>query len=150
MSDAKGVLEEDVKTLHKMGYAQELARNMSTFLELCDLVLDHLCAVWRDQFAGSGHKRRRRRGGRNWLACRRRLRVTLLTRHGANRLRLPDSGRALSLELDSRRTLLGLAHGLDELIGLVTVLAAINVGTYYFFIGSFAPLWALKTPTLIR
>ena len=51
----------------------------------------------------------------------------------------PTAGRAVSLGRDPGRARLGLGTAWFNLAGLVTVLAAINVGTFQFAASSFWP-----------
>ena len=105
---------EDVKVLHGMGYAQELSRSMSKFsnFAISFSIICILSGGINSLRSGDLVGRRRGRGHR----LDRRLPVLGHVRagHGADRLGLPDGGRALPLGLDPRRPLLGLAHRLAE------------------------------------
>ena len=137
--DAKTVAD-DVRTLHRLGYAQELARVPRRVLELRHLAVDHLHPGRRPHVVPRRLLLRRRGGDRHRLAARVPVLAVRGGDDGADRLarsRRPagcTTGRPI---LGGRGW--GWATAWFNLAGLVTVLAAINVGTFRFAVGAFAP-----------
>ena len=142
MTDA--IHEEDVKTLHKMGYAQELARRMSHFSNFA-ISFSIICVL-------SGGINSLAQGtsgvggaaiGVGWLVgggC------ALLFSLGMAQISsaYPTAGGLYHWSSILGGRFWGWLTAWMNLIGLVTVLAAINVGTYSFFIGSFAPMLGIQ------
>ena len=125
--------QADIKILHTMGYAQELERRMSRFSNFAiSFPSSAFCPA-----ASIRWPRRRGAGGASigigWpLGCF--ISGVFAVAMGADRLGLSDGGRALSLGLDSRQPgFTGWLTAWLNLLGLVTVLGAINVGTWGFF-----------------
>ena len=107
--------EDDVKTLHQMGYAQELARRMSGFSNFA-ISFSIICILAGGITAfplAYLDRRRRSRAAIGWID-RRPVRAGRRPRHGADRLGLSDRRRPLSLVLDPGRPRLGLGCGLDQ------------------------------------
>jgi amino acid transporter len=134
---ADAALDDDVKVLHNMGYAQELTRSMGRFSNFA-ISFSIICIL---------------SGGINSLA-----QATAGAGGAAIGLGWPLGclisgvfGLAMAQIASAYPTAGGLYHwgsilgnrftgwltAWFNLLGLVTVLAAINVGTYYFFIGAF-------------
>jgi amino acid transporter len=132
-------LDEDVKILHSMGYAQELARRLSRFSNFA-ISFSIICIL---------------SGGINSLA-----QATSGAGGAAIGLGWPLGvlvsgvfGIAMAQIASAFPTAGGLYHwgsilgnrftgwltAWFNLLGLITVLGAINVGTYYFFLGAFGP-----------
>ena len=113
-SDDRNVIDEDVKVLHHMGYAQELARRMGGFSNFA-ISFSIICILaggitaFPVAFSAGGAVL-----GRDRLADRRPVRAGRRPRHGADRLGLPDRGRPLSLGLDPGRPRLWLGLRLDQ------------------------------------
>jgi amino acid transporter len=133
------VLTDDIRTLHRMGYAQELARSMSGFSNLA-LSMSIICIL-----AGgltSFHLGYCSVGGASigigWpLACLFSLVVAATMAQLASAFPTAGGLYHWSAILGGRGW--GWTTGWFNLAGLVTVLAAINVGTFEFFVQSFFP-----------
>jgi amino acid transporter len=144
VSDQPGEPADDVATLHAMGYAQELARSMGRFSNFA-ISFSIICIL---------------AGGINSLA-----QATSGAGGAAIGLGWPiGGGCALLFALGMAQiasaypTAGGLYHWSSilggrfwgwltawfNLIGLITVLAAINVGTFGFFVGAFGPALGVK------
>lgn len=135
-----GAASDDVKTLHKMGYAQELARNMGHFSNFA-ISFSIICIL-------SGGINSLAQGtsgvggaalGIGWLvggACALLFSLCMAQISSA----YPTAGGLYHWSSILGGRFWGWLTAWFNLIGLITVLAAINVGTYYFFIGSFAPM----------
>ena len=136
---ADAALDEDVKVLHSMGYAQELSRRLGRFSNFA-ISFSIICIL---------------SGGINSLA-----QATSGAGGAAIGLGWPLGvfisgvfGLAMAQIASAYPTAGGLYHwgsilgnrftgwltAWFNLLGLITVLGAINVGTYYFFIGAFGP-----------
>ena len=136
-------LDEDVKILHSMGYAQELARRLGRFSNFA-ISFSIICIL---------------SGGINSLA-----QATSGAGGASIGLGWPLGvfisgvfGLAMAQIASAYPTAGGLYHwgsilgnrftgwltAWFNLLGLVTVLAAINVGTYYFFMGAFGARFGL-------
>ena len=135
------VIADDVRTLERLGYAQELARRMSGFSNLA-ISMSIICIL-----AGgitSFHLGYASVGGAaigiGWpLACLFSLIVALTMGQVASSFPTAGGLYHWSAILGGRGW--GWATAWFNLAGLVTVLAAINVGTFQFVAGEFAPSW---------
>ena len=138
-SGTDAALDDDVKVLHSMGYAQELSRRLSRFSNFA-ISFSIICIL---------------SGGINSLA-----QATSGAGGAAIGLGWPLGvfisgvfGLAMAQIASAFPTAGGLYHwgsilgnrftgwltAWFNLLGLITVLGAINVGTYYFFLGAFGP-----------
>lgn len=135
-----GSSEEDIKTLHKMGYAQELSRSMGHFSNFA-ISFSIICILsgginsLAQGTSGAGGAAL----GIGWLVgggC------ALLFALGMAQIAsaYPTAGGLYHWSSILGGRFWGWLTAWMNLLGLITVLAAINVGTYYFFIGSFAPM----------
>lgn len=138
-------IADDVHTLHRMGYAQELARRMSGFSNLA-ISLSIICILaggitsFHLGFCSVGGAAI----GIGWpLACLFSLTVALTMGQVASAF--PTAGGLYHWAAILGGRGWGWATAWFNLAGLVTVLAAINVGTFQFGAGSFAPEW-LESP----
>jgi amino acid transporter len=143
-------LDEDVKILHSMGYAQELARRLGRFSNFA-ISFSIICIL---------------SGGINSLA-----QATSGAGGAAIGLGWPLGvfisgvfGLAMAQIASAYPTAGGLYHwgsilgnrftgwltAWFNMLGLVTVLGAINVGTYYFFFGAFGPALGMEDTTTVR
>jgi len=142
--------DEDVKILHSMGYAQELARRLGRFSNFA-ISFSIICIL---------------SGGINSLA-----QATSGAGGAAIGIGWPLGvfisgvfGLAMAQIASAYPTAGGLYHwgsilgnrftgwltAWFNLLGLVTVLGAINVGTYYFFFGAFGPALGMEDTTTVR
>lgn len=136
---------EDVRTLEALGYAQELGRGMSGFSNFA-ISLSVICIL-----AGgvtSFHLGLSSVGGAaiglGWpLACLFSLLFALAMAHLASAF--PTAGGLYHWAAILGGRGLGWATAWFNLVGLVTVLSAINVGAYQFLVGSLGP--ELGVPT---
>ncbi|MBL8536973.1 MAG: amino acid permease [Hyphomonadaceae bacterium] len=135
---------DDVKTLHKMGYAQELARRMGHFSNFA-ISFSIICILsgginsLAQGTSGAGGAAL----GIGWLvggAC------ALLFTLGMAQIAsaYPTAGGLYHWSSILGGRFWGWLTAWFNLLGLITVLSAINVGTYYFFIGSFAPMLGVE------
>lgn len=140
----------DVKVLHDMGYAQELERRMSRFSNFA-ISFSIICIVsgginsLAQATSGAGGASI----GIGWpLGC-------LVS--GVFALAMAQIGSAYPTAgglyhwgsiLGSR--FVGWVTAWFNLLGLVTVLGAINVGTYYFFFGAFGPALGMQDTIPVR
>jgi amino acid transporter len=143
-----GVIAEDVKTLHSMGYAQELMRRMSGFSNfaisfsiICILAGGitsfqmGLCSVGGASI------------GIGWpLCCAFSLCIALTMGQVASAFPTAGGLYHWSSILGGRGW--GWATAWFNLVGLVTVLAAINVGAYLFIMSSLGPLFGVDLNTM--
>lgn len=133
------VVADDIRTLHRMGYAQELARRMSGFSNLA-ISMSIICIL-----AGgltSFHLGFGSVGGASigigWpLACGFSLIVAATMAQLASAF--PTAGGLYHWAAILGGRGWGWITAWFNLAGLVTVLAAINVGTYEFFVQAFFP-----------
>ena len=148
MSGAKGIPElsqndpnqaDDVSTLHRMGYAQELSRNMGKFSNfaisfsiICILSGGINSLAQGTSGAGGGAL------GIGWLVG---GAVALLFAFGMAQISsaFPTAGGLYHWSSILGGRFWGWLTAWMNLLGLITVLAAINVGTYAFMIGAFGP-----------
>jgi amino acid transporter len=144
-SEPSKTVDDDLKVLHSMGYAQELARNMKgirnfaiSFSIIC--ILSGGINSLGQGISGVGGAAI----GIGWiLGCA----VSFIFALGMAQIgsAYPTAG-----GLHHWGSILG-GRGYGwltawlNLIGLVTVLGAINVGTFNFFIGAFGPALGLET-----
>jgi amino acid transporter len=138
------IIAQDVKTLHSMGYAQELSRRMKAFSNFA-IAFSIICILsgginsLGQGISGVGGASI----GIGWpLGCL----ISLLFGLGMAQIAsaYPTAGGLYhwSSILGGRGW--GWATAWLNLLGLVTVLGAINVGTFYFFIGAFGPSLGLE------
>lgn len=139
----EAIIAEDVKTLHSMGYAQELLRRMSGFSNFA-IAFSIICIL-----AGgltSFHLGFNSVGGAaigiGWPACCLLSLATAMTM-GQIASAFPTAGGLYhwSSILGGRGW--GWATAWFNLVGLITVLAAINVGAYQFMLNSLGPLFGV-------
>jgi amino acid transporter len=133
------IASDDVKTLHKMGYAQELSRNMGHFSNFA-ISFSIICILsgginsLAQGTSGAGGASL----GIGWLlggAC------AILFALGMAQIAsaFPTAGGLYHWSSTLGGRFWGWLTAWMNLLGLITVLAAINVGTYLFFIGAFGP-----------
>lgn len=150
MSDQGKSTSEDVKTLHKMGYAQELSRDMGHFSNFA-ISFSIICILsgginsLAQGTSGAGGAAL----GIGWLVgggC------ALLFALGMAQIAsaYPTAGGLYHWSSILGGRFWGWLTAWMNLLGLITVLAAINVGTYYFFIGSFAPMLGITDSYLTK
>ncbi|MCB4769039.1 amino acid permease [Ancylobacter sp. Lp-2] len=140
----------DVKILHDMGYAQELERRMSRFSNFA-ISFSIICILsgginsLAQATSGAGGAAI----GLGWP-----LGVAI---SGVFALAMAQIGSAYPTAgglyhwgsiLGNRFT--GWVTAWFNLLGLVTVLGAINVGTYYFFFGAFGPMLGMEDTVTVR
>jgi amino acid transporter len=139
-SGSATAMDEDVKVLHSMGYAQELARRLSRFSNFA-ISFSIICILsgginsLAQATSGAGGAAI----GYGWpLGC-------LIS--GVFGLAMAQISSAFPTAgglyhwgsiLGNRFT--GWLTAWFNMLGLITVLGAINVGTYYYFLGAFGPM----------
>ncbi len=142
---------EDVKVLHSMGYAQELERRMSQFSNFA-VSFSIICILsgginsLAQATAGAGGAAI----GIGWpLGCF----VSLVFAVAMAQISsaYPTAGGLYHWGSILGNRFTGWLTAWFNLLGLVTVLGAINVGTYYFFMGSFGTSYfGLEDSTTVR
>lgn len=142
---------EDVKVLHSMGYAQELERRMSQFSNFA-VSFSIICILsgginsLAQATSGAGGAAI----GIGWpLGCF----VSLVFAVAMAQISsaYPTAGGLYHWGSILGNRFTGWLTAWFNLLGLVTVLGAINVGTYYFFMGSFGtPYFGLEDTTATR
>jgi amino acid transporter len=145
----EAAINDDVRTLHALGYAQELARRMHAFSSLA-LSLSIICIL--SGGVTSFHLGLSSVGGASiglgWpLACVFSLAVALTMGQLASAF--PTAGGLYHWASILGGRGWGWATAWFNLAGLITVLAAINVGTYRFAVAALGPrlglgAWALE------
>jgi len=137
--------DEDLKVLHSMGYAQELARNMKGFQNFA-ISFSIICILsgginsLGQGISGVGGAAI----GIGWLVG---CAVSFVFALGMAQIgsAYPTAGGLYHWGSILGGRGLGWLTAWLNLLGLVTVLGAINVGTYNFFIGAFGPALGLTT-----
>jgi amino acid transporter len=143
-SDDKSVLAEDVKVLHGMGYAQELSRRMHAFSNFA-ISFSIICIL-----SGGINSLGQATAGAGGIAIGLGWPIgVLISGVFAMALAQISSAYPTAGGLYHWGSILGnrftgwLAAWLN-LLGLITVLGAINVGTFYFFFGAFGPQFGIE------
>lgn len=138
-SDEAQVIAEDIKTLHGMGYAQELARSMKSFSNFA-ISFSIICILsgginsLGQAISGAGGAAI----GIGWpIGCL----ISLVFALGLAQISsaYPTAGGLYHWGSILGNVGIGWVTAWLNLIGLITVLGAINIGTYSFFIGAFGP-----------
>lgn len=141
---------EDVKVLHSMGYAQELERRMSQFSNFA-VSFSIICILsgginsLAQATSGAGGAAI----GIGWpLGCF----VSLVFAVAMAQIgsAYPTAGGLYHWGSILGNRFTGWLTAWFNLLGLVTVLGAINVGTYYFFMGAFGATLGLEDSTTTR
>ncbi|KQS97845.1 MULTISPECIES: amino acid permease [unclassified Rhizobium] len=142
---------EDLKVLHSMGYAQELERRMSSFSNFA-VSFSIICILsgginsLAQATSGAGGAAI----GIGWpVGCF----VSLVFAVAMAQISsaYPTAGGLYHWGSILGNRFTGWVTAWFNLLGLVTVLGAINVGTYYFFMGSFGtPYFGLEDSTTVR
>lgn len=129
--------DEDTKQLHSMGYAQELARNMSSFSNFA-ISFSIICILsgginsLAQATSGAGGAAI----GIGWpLGCL--ISAVFAIAMAQISSAFPTAGGLYHWGSILGNRFTGWLTAWFNLLGLVTVLGAINVGTYYFFLGAF-------------
>ncbi|MSP83743.1 MAG: amino acid permease [Alphaproteobacteria bacterium] len=139
-----GDTAEDVKTLHGMGYAQELLRRMGGFSNfaisfsiICILSGGINSVAQGVSGVGGGAL------GIGWIVG---CALTMFFALGMGQIAsaYPTAGGLYHWGSILGGRWWGWVTAWLNLLGLITVLGAINVGTYYFFIGSFAGMLGIE------
>lgn len=136
---------DDLKVLHSMGYAQELARNMKGFQNFA-ISFSIICILsgginsLGQGISGVGGAAI----GIGWIAG---CAVTFIFALGMAQISsaYPTAGGLYHWSSILGGRGYGWLTAWLNLLGLVTVLGAINVGTYNFFIGAFGPMLGLES-----
>ena len=131
--------DEDTKQLHSMGYAQELARNMSSFSNFA-ISFSIICILsgginsLAQATSGAGGAAI----GIGWpLGCL--ISAVFAVAMAQISSAFPTAGGLYHWGSILGNRFTGWLTAWFNLLGLITVLGAINVGTYYFFLGAFGP-----------
>ncbi len=150
LNDEQAMIAEDVKQLHSLGYAQELSRRMKQFSNFA-ISMSIICILSgginsiAQAVSGVGGAAI----GIGWpIGCL----ISLLFALGLAQISssFPTAGGLYHWGSILGGRVWGWVTAWLNLIGLVTVLGAINVGTYFFFIGAFGPLLGLADSTALK
>jgi amino acid transporter len=142
--------QEDVKVLHSMGYAQELERRMSRFSNFA-ISFSIICILsgginsLGQATAGAGGAAI----GIGWPlgVIFSGLFALALAQISSS---FPTAGGLYHWGSILGNRFTGWLSAWLNLLGLITVLGAINVGTYYFFFGAFGPALGMEDTTVNR
>ena len=141
---------EDVKVLHSMGYAQELERRMSQFSNFA-VSFSIICILsgginsLAQATSGAGGAAI----GIGWpLGCF--ISLVFAVAMAQISSAYPTAGGLYHWGSILGNRFTGWLTAWFNLLGLVTVLGAINVGTYYFFMGAFGATLGLEDSTTVR
>ncbi|HEY4344428.1 MAG TPA: amino acid permease [Parvibaculum sp.] len=145
-----GDISEDVKILHSMGYAQELKRSMGGFSNFA-ISFSIICILsgginsLAQATSGAG-------GigiGLGWpIGCL--ISGVFALAMGQIASAYPTAGGLYHWGSILGNRFTGWVTAWFNLLGLVTVLGAINVGTYYFFFGAFGPIFGMEDTITVR
>ncbi len=142
--------DEDVKLLHSMGYAQELLRNMGAFSNFA-ISFSIICIL-----SGGINSLAQATSGAGGIAIGIGWPIGVMV-SGVFAFAMAQIASAYPTAgglyhwgsiLGNRFT--GWLTAWFNLLGLVTVMGAINVGTYYFFFGAFGPALGMEDTTTVR
>ena len=140
MSYTEADKKEDVKVLHGMGYAQELSRGMSRFSNFA-ISFSIICIL----SGGINSLRpgdlvgRRRGGGIGWIVgCG--VSAVFAVAMAQIASAYPTAGGLYHWGSILGNRFTGWVTAWLNLLGLITVMGAINIGTAFFFTGTFGPL----------
>lgn len=149
-SPGAGDISDDVKILHSMGYAQELKRSMGAFSNFA-ISFSIICILsgginsLAQATSGAG-------GigiGIGWpLGCL--ISGVFALAMGQIASAYPTAGGLYHWGSILGNRFTGWLTAWFNLLGLVTVLGAINVGTYYFFFGAFGPTFGMEDTITVR
>jgi amino acid transporter len=143
-SDSKSVADQDVKVLHDMGYAQELSRSMGAFQNFA--ISFSIICIMSGGINSLGQATSGVGGaaiGIGWpVGCLMSLVFALaLAEIGSA---YPTAGGLYHWGSILGNRFTGWLSAWLNLLGLVTVLGAINIGTWYFMFGAFGPALGLE------
>ena len=142
------IAEEDKRTLHSMGYAQELLRSMRTFQNFA-ISFSIICILSGgiNSFSQGLSSVGGASIGFGWplgFACSMLFALAM----GQIGSAYPTAGGLYHWASILGGRGLGWVTAWFNLVGLITVLAAINVGTYLYLVGSLAPYLGIDTGPL--
>ncbi|MGO6699125.1 amino acid permease [Rhizobium ruizarguesonis] len=142
--------KQDVHILHSMGYAQELERRMSSFSNFA--ISFSIICILSGGINSLGQATSGAGGaaiGIGWpLGCL----ISFIFALGLAQIgsAYPTAGGLYHWGSILGNRFTGLLSAWLNLLGLVTVLGAINVGTFYFFFGAFGPQFGIEDTLLHR
>lgn len=147
---APGELDDDVKVLHNMGYAQELSRRMGSFQNFA--ISFSIICILSGGINSLGQATSGVGGaaiGIGWpVGCAMSFLFALaLAQIGSA---YPTAGGLYHWGSILGNRFTGWLSAWLNLLGLITVLGAINVGTWYFLLGSFGPMLGLEDTIMNR
>ncbi len=148
--DDKQIANQDVKVLHEMGYAQELSRSMGAFQNFA--ISFSIICIMSGGINSLGQATSGVGGaaiGIGWpVGCLMSLVFALgLAEIGSA---YPTAGGLYHWGSILGNRFTGWLSAWLNLLGLVTVLGAINIGTWYFFFGAFGPALGLEDTLTMR
>ena len=148
--DDKQVASQDVKVLHEMGYAQELSRSMGAFQNFA--ISFSIICIMSGGINSLGQATSGVGGaaiGIGWpLGCLMSLVFALgLAEIGSA---YPTAGGLYHWGSILGNRFTGWLSAWLNLLGLITVLGAINIGTWYFLLGAFGPALGLEDTLTMR
>ena len=148
--DDKQIANQDVKVLHEMGYAQELSRSMGAFQNFA--ISFSIICIMSGGINSLGQATSGVGGaaiGIGWpVGCLMSLVFALgLAEIGSA---YPTAGGLYHWGSILGNRFTGWLSAWLNLLGLVTVLGAINIGTWYFLFGAFGPALGLEDTLTMR
>jgi amino acid transporter len=148
--DDKQVANQDVKVLHDMGYAQELSRSMGAFQNFA--ISFSIICIMSGGINSLGQATSGVGGaaiGIGWpVGCLMSLVFALgLAEIGSA---YPTAGGLYHWGSILGNRFTGWLSAWLNLLGLITVLGAINIGTWYFLFGAFGPMLGLEDTLTMR
>ncbi len=142
--DAKSVVDEDIKVLHSMGYAQELARRMSGFSNFA--ISFSIICILSGGINSLGQATSGAGGaaiGIGWpVGCA--ISAVFALALAQISSAYPTAGGLYHWGSILGNRFTGWLSAWLNLLGLITVLGAINVGTFYFFFGAFGATFGIE------
>ncbi|MFZ2502981.1 MAG: amino acid permease, partial [Nocardioides sp.] len=141
---------DDVKVLHGMGYAQELERRMSKFSNFA--ISFSIICILSGGINSLGQATSGAGGAAIGLGWPIGVMISGLFALGLAQISsaYPTAGGLYHWGSILGNRFTGWLSAWLNLLGLVTVLGAINVGTYYFFLGAFGPSLGWEDSTTLR
>ena len=143
-SDSKSVADQDVKVLHDMGYAQELSRSMGAFQNFA--ISFSIICIMSGGINSLGQATSGVGGAAIGIGWPVGVFMSLVFALGLAEIgsAYPTAGGLYHWGSILGNRFTGWLSAWLNLLGLITVLGAINIGTWYFFFGAFGPALGLE------
>jgi amino acid transporter len=143
-SDTKSVADQDIKVLHDMGYAQELSRSMGAFQNFA--ISFSIICIMSGGINSLGQATSGVGGAAIGIGWPVGVLMSLVFALGLAQIgsAYPTAGGLYHWGSILGNRFTGWLSAWLNLLGLITVLGAINIGTWYFFFGAFGPALGLE------